>query len=231
VFFGKNRGGNGGEAGHGHAAASHEPHESPMTMTVPLMILAACAILLGFLGTPAWPWFQSFLGQHHEGGGFSSAVVSLMVISSLVVFAGIGLGWWFYGRKSMEKADAPDPLERLPGDIYQLFRNKYWVDEAYEASVIRLNAWSAWACDFLDKWIWGGVVQLVSLIVLGFSWLNRFVDEYVVNLGFDASCRRISAGGKIMSRLQDGRVQHYLRVIGVALAVLVLIFIWGCQGK
>ena len=30
-------------------------------MTVPLGILAVCAVVLGFIGTPAWPWFQAFL--------------------------------------------------------------------------------------------------------------------------------------------------------------------------
>jgi NADH-quinone oxidoreductase subunit L len=52
-------------------------------------------------------------------------------------------------------------------------------------------------------------------------------DEYVVNLGFDEGCRGVSRGGKLMSRLQDGRVQNYLRVIGVGLVVLVLILVWG----
>ena len=37
------------------------PHESPAVMTVPLVILAVFAVLLGFVGTPAWPWFQAFL--------------------------------------------------------------------------------------------------------------------------------------------------------------------------
>ncbi len=44
-------------------ASPHHPHESPAVMTVPLVILAAFAVLLGFLGTPAWPWFQSFLNR------------------------------------------------------------------------------------------------------------------------------------------------------------------------
>ena len=39
----------------------HDPHESPAVMTVPLVILAVFAILLGFVGTPAWPWFDGFL--------------------------------------------------------------------------------------------------------------------------------------------------------------------------
>ena len=70
-------------------------------------------------------------------------------------------------------------------------------------------------------------MQLISNLVLGLSWLNRFIDEYVVNLGFDEGCRRINRGGGFLSRWQNGRVQNYLRVIGVALAVLVLILIWG----
>ena len=65
--------------------------------------------------------------------------------------------------------------------------------------------------------------------MLGLSWLSRFIDEYVVNLGFDESCRRLRCGGGWMSRLQDGRVQNYLRVIGVALTVLVLVLLWGCK--
>ena len=70
-------------------------------------------------------------------------------------------------------------------------------------------------------------MQLVAYVVLGLSWVNRVFDEYVVNLGFDEGCRRVTFGGRVMSRLQDGRVQTYLRVIGVALAALVLFLIWG----
>jgi NADH-quinone oxidoreductase subunit L len=49
-----------------HHHAAHHPHESPAVMTVPLVILAAFAMLLGFIGTPAWPWFQSFLDGTHS---------------------------------------------------------------------------------------------------------------------------------------------------------------------
>ncbi len=210
---------------------SYEPHESPHVMTVPLVVLAAFAILLGFIGTPAWPWFQSFLGQHHGAAGFTSDVITLMVLSSVVVFAGIGLGWWFYGRKPIQKADAPDVLERLPADIYQLFKNKYWIDELYEKTVIVFNAWWAKVCAILDEWVWGGAVMIVSYAILGLSVVNRFFDELVINLGFDRSCDSVSRGGKLMSRLQDGRVQNYLRIIGIALTVLVLLLIWGGKGR
>ena len=105
------------------------------------------------------------------------------------------------------------------------------MDEIYEASVVRLNAWWAKACDWLDYWIWNGAVQLLSAAVVGLSWVNRFFDEEVVNRGFDEGCRRLTGGGSWMSRLQDGRVQNYLRVIGVVLTVLVLFLIWGCRAS
>jgi NADH-quinone oxidoreductase subunit L len=196
-------------------------------MTAPLMILAACAIGLSVIGTPAWPWFQSFLGQHHDEGGFTGEVIKLMVISSAIVFAGIGVGWWLYGRKPIQKADEPDALEKLPLGMHAWFANKYGIDELYELTVIRFNAWSAKACGFLDQWIWGGVVTLISYFTLACSWASRAFDEFVINLGFDQSCDGVSRSGKLMSRLQDGRVQNYLRLIGIGLVALVLFLIWG----
>ncbi|MGN6644645.1 MAG: NADH-quinone oxidoreductase subunit L, partial [Verrucomicrobiota bacterium] len=174
VFFGKYRGEQANNQAHAHSAKSNDkhsksshsssspkPHESPLVMTAPLMILAAFAILLGFLGTPAWPWFQGFLAGEHEAAGFTSDVISLMVTSSAIVFVGLGLGWWFYGRKPLQNANQPDVLETLRPDIYKVLANKYWIDELYEKSIIAFNAWWAKVCDFLDAWIWGGAVQLV----------------------------------------------------------------------
>ena len=150
-----------------------------------------------------------------------------MLLSSVIVFAGLGVGWWLYGRKPIQRADEPDVLEKLPAGVYTWLERKYGVDELYEISVIRFNAWFARACDFLDAWVWGGAVKLVSLVTLGIAWMSRAFDEFVINLGFDQSCDGVSRGGKLMSRLQDGRVQNYLRVIGVALTVLVIILVWG----
>jgi NADH-quinone oxidoreductase subunit L len=231
VFFGNYRG---SSASHAHSATEHKsdaPHESPAVMTVPLIVLAAFAILLGFVGTPAWPWFQKFL--EGEAVNFDLAKLTeggtlyLMGISTGVVFLGLFLGWNTYGRKPIQTADRPDVLKRMRPDIYSLLENKFYVDEIYEKTVIAFNAWFARVCDFLDAWIWGGVVLLVSYVVIGLSWVNRAFDEFVINLGFDQSCERVTLGGRLMSRLQDGRVQNYLRIIGIALVVLVLFLIWG----
>ncbi|MEO8427109.1 MAG: proton-conducting transporter membrane subunit [Verrucomicrobiota bacterium] len=212
---------------------SYVPHESPRVMTMPLAVLAVCTILLSVFGTPAWPWFQSYLSgapaKFDLGKLFQGEVLSVMILSALIMGAGVGLGWWWYGRQPVQTAGEADVLERRWPDVFALLRNKFYIDELYEASVVRFNARWARLCDWLDTWIWNGAVQLVSYLFLGLSWLNRFFDEYVINPGFDQGCGRVSRGGKLISSLQNGQVQNYLRVIGVALTVLVLILIWGCR--
>jgi NADH-quinone oxidoreductase subunit L len=208
-----------------------EPHESPAVMTVPLVILAVFAILLGFVGTPAWPWFDGFLKGEPAQFNFSklteSGTLGLMLASTMIVFTGLGLGWWLYGKRLRKTVEEPDVLQVAQPAIFRLLENKYFVDEIYEATIIRFNAWAARASDFLDRWIWGGMVLLVAWVTLGLSRLYQFTDDFVVNLGFDAGCDTLREGGGKISSWHSGRVQAYLRVIGVALVVLVLFLIWG----
>jgi NADH-quinone oxidoreductase subunit L len=214
----------------GHPARE-DPHESPPLMTVPLMVLAVCSVLLGFVGTPAWPWFQAFLEERRAGFDLSGIaqpqMLGLMGLSSLLVLAGMALGYWLYGRKPPAGAGELDALERVQPDLFGLLRNKYFVDEIYEWAFVSFTGRSAQFCDWLDEWVCRGLVELVSYAALGLSWADRFLDEYVVNLGFDRLCRSLRQGGGLLSRLQDGRVQHYLRIMGVALASLILLLIWG----
>jgi NADH-quinone oxidoreductase subunit L len=236
VFFGKPRMAEvSGTIHHAaEAAVATTPHESPAVMTTPLVILAAFSILIGLVGTPAWPWFSSFLnGQQAklDFGGFAENGVFLVMLSStIILFLGLGIGWWFYGRKPIESADAPDAVERLQPQIFNALRNGYFVDELYENTVVRFNTWCARACDWLDRWIWSGAVKLVSYFVLGLSWLSRSLDVYAVNPGFDEGCRSVTRSGRILSHLQNGRAQSYLRIVGIAFAALVLFLIWGKHG-
>ena len=227
VFFGESRWTDGQHQEHGAAS----PHESPAAMAMPLVILATFAILLGVIGTPAWPWFDSFLnGQRvvlHTARFFEGGILSVMLISSIIVFAGLWLGWWFYGRKPIASAEAQDIMERLQPQTFRLLRNKFYVDKLYEVSFIRCNTWLSRISDWLDRWIWNGAVWTVSYFVLGLSWLARSTDAYVVNPGFDEGCHSVATGGKLLARLQNGRTQSYLRLVGLAFAVLVILLIWS----
>jgi NADH-quinone oxidoreductase subunit L len=238
VFFGESRlnaGEEGHPAGHGHAGAVEHPHESPGTMTLPLVVLAACSIALGFVGTPAWPWFQGFLdgepAKVELSRIFERGVMLTMLMSTVVVFVGLAFGYWLYGRRSIRLDSAKDVLEARWPEIFTLLSRKYYVDEAYEWAIVGFNAWWSRACDWLDRWVWGSVVALVSWAVVGLSWINRLVDEFGVNLGFDEICRRLPQAGSLVTLIQDGRVQHYLRIIGIGLIILTLALVWGCRAS
>ncbi len=237
VFFGEPRLAAGPDPSHAVGAGpqkhsiSSPPHESTAVMTMPLVILAAFAIFLGVIGTPAWPWFDSFLkGQPavlNFAEFFEGGILPVMFSSSIIVFAGLGLGWWFYGRRPIVNAEVPDALERLQPQIFHLLRHKFYVDEFYQATFIRWNWWLSRVSDWFDRRIWNGAVWGVSYLVLGLSWLARSADTYVVNSGFDEGCHTVTAGGKLLARLQNGLTQNYLRLVGFAFAVLVILLIWS----
>ena len=222
-----------GAKGHRIIESSTDVHESPRVMTVPLIALAIASIAVGFFGTPAWPWLHSYLTGHplHTNFGklFEGGTLSIMLVSTLVVAAGIGAGWFVYKRKFTCDTNEPDPVEQAQPAIFGLLRRKFFVDEFYNATFVRLNAFSATLSDWFDRIIWNGLVQLTSLIALGFSHLSRAIDHYIVNLGFDGGCDSFRLGAKGFSRLQNGQVQSYLRFIGIGLAVLVLVLLWGCR--
>ena len=234
IFIGTYRNGSSHDhEAHSHHSHGHAPHESPLVMTAPLMILAVFAVLLGFLGTPAWPWFQSFLEGEHANfswAGFAAANTgSLMLASSLIVFIGLFAGWSIYGRKPIASATAPDPLETAQPLAMSTLGHAFYVDALYGATILRLNA--AWAilCDVADRFVWNGFVQAFSYFILGLAWLDNFFDKYVVNAGFDAGCDTVSLSGRSLSLLQRGRVQGYLRTIGLALIVIVILLLWGAK--
>jgi NADH-quinone oxidoreductase subunit L len=207
-------------------------HESPAVITMPLRILAFFAIALGLIGTPAWPWFRAFLDGRAVGfdmHGFDEpGLMALMGISTLVVFLGLGLGWWIYGGKS-PRAEDPDALEKSAPLVWGWLRDRLYVDELYGRTVIVFYAWWARVADWLDRRVWGGVVAGVAQVFRGWAQLNRFLDNDWVDGGFDKGCEELSASGGLLARVQTGRVQTYLRLLALAVVALVAILIWSSR--
>jgi NADH-quinone oxidoreductase subunit L len=220
VFFGEYR-------GEGH------PHESPRVMTLPLAILAFFAVALGVIGTPAWPWFRSLLEDRpalFELAKFGEAgFLPLLLTSTVVVFLGLGLGWWLYGNRSPQPEE-PDALEKAIPPIWAALRDKLYVDEFYGATVIAFYGWWARVADWLDRRVWGGIVAAVTMLFSGLAQLNRFLDTNVVDGSFDKGCEELATGGGLASRIENGRVQIYLRLLAVAVVVLAAILIWSSRG-
>jgi NADH-quinone oxidoreductase subunit L len=221
VFFGK------------RAEGQPAAHESPAVMTIPLTILAALAILAGFLGTPVWPWFHSYLNG--ETVEFTPAALvarpqlNLMLLSTLVVGAAFVLGWRIYSKVAVQTGRESDPLQKSLPSLFRLLQNKFYVDEFYAATILRLNTGFSQVADWMDRVIWAGAVNAVSGLTVMWARINRALDEFGVNAGFDFGCEGLRGAGGFLSWVQNGRVQRYLRIVGLAFCVLLLVLIWGCS--
>jgi hypothetical protein len=66
---------------------------------------------------------------------------------------------------------------------------------------------------------------------VGFGWLSRVVDNFVLDAGFDKTCEGVARTAHAGRSIQDGKIQNYIRTIAVALTVLVLLLVWGCKGQ
>lgn len=209
--------------------AAEHAHESPAVMTVPLVLLAVGAVVLGFFGTPACPWLQARLSGEplHSSMGHLFAGGGLMLLSIVLVGAGLGLGWTLYGRKLRASAGAPDPLVvKWPG-VMRALANRLGFDELYAATVGRLNDGVAAFANGLDRWIIGGAVEFLGQFGVFTGTVNRSVDEDTLNGGFDRVSESIRDTGRVYSRAQTGEAHGYLRVIAVAFIVLALVLVMG----
>ena len=213
VFFGESR-------------AKHTAHESPRVMTIPLVILAAFSAILGLLATPAWPWLHSYLSNEPAHGGmaelFKPAFLLLAILSTLVVAAGVLSAWGIYRR-----IDREDPLQvRIPG-IFSALSQRLWVDEAYDASVLRFTRWIGLAVSRMESTFFAMASAAFALLTAGFGWLSRLFDNFVIDLGFDRTCRGLSNAAAAGSKMQGAQIQNYVPTIALALVVLVLVLAWG----
>ncbi len=205
-------------------------HESPPVITVPLVILAALAVLAGFFGTPAWPWFQKYLEGGQAGFDLSKLMnehqLPVMLLSTLLVTIAIVWSGWIYGRAAARSARETDPLEAAQPAIFALLQNKFYVDEFYDATVVRLTAAFAKFSDWLDRVFLGGLVKAFCVFALVLAWLDRALDEALVNESFDTGTETVRGSGRWVSRLQNGQVQRYLRIIGLAFCGLLILLLW-----
>ena len=113
-----------------HHAYDHA-HESPKTMTVPLMILAVLSIFAGWVGIP---WLSKGYSSFVYFGAVHQATpnIVLMLISLVVALSGIGLAYLMYVKGSI----SPVRMGERFKPIYTFLYNKWYFDELYMAIII-----------------------------------------------------------------------------------------------
>ena len=209
VFFGNRR------------AASENAHESPGVMTVPLIVLAVCAILFSVVLTPAWPWLESYLTGHPAHFDAHLLIQPMIVVSLALVGAGVSVGIWIYRR-----AGETDPLQHAQPALFRFLENKMWIDEIYERTVIALSAILARLSDWMDRHVWDGLVRGVGALGQFFGRVTTGADERVINAGVDESTIGAHGFGRVMSRWHTGQIQTYLGAVALGMLALILLYAW-----
>jgi NAD(P)H-quinone oxidoreductase subunit 5 len=187
---------------HHHAET---PHESPISMTLPLVALAVPSVLIGLVGTPFVNYFEAFIHPPSEEveallpwseafAEFEWSEFILMAGSSVGIgLIGISLAILMYAQKKIDPAAIANQIQPL----YKLSKNKWYIDEIYDAVFVK-------GCRGLAK-------QTLTMDI-------RIVDGIVNLAGFVTLVT-----GEGLKYLENGRAQFYALIVFGAVLGLVLV--------
>ena len=174
-----------------HADPIHEPSH---TMTMPLIVLAILSIATGYLGIPEFlgPMFETGAGTSAHGRAASIVIMALATSMGLIGIAG---AYYVY----VLNPTLSDQFARKWQSLYQGSLNKWYVDEAYDRTIVRPTFSAA-------------------------SELWKRVDVAVIDGAVNGVARAIAWGGWVLRLTQSGQVQHY--ALGMALGVVVILAVF-----
>jgi NADH-quinone oxidoreductase subunit L len=179
--------------------AKHHLHESPALMTFPLVVLAIGSALAGLLGVPEFlgggvvpNYFQDYLSPVLHVRQMDPAVIAVpsewtaLAITLFVSIAGIAAAWAVYGRRPLPVAAAE------PAGLARVVRDKFYVDEIYEAVILRPYAGLCRAAAVIDEKLVDGVVNAVGAATeLAGQMLRLAQSGYVRSYAFIFFCATI----------------------------------------
>jgi NADH-quinone oxidoreductase subunit L len=196
-----------------HGSAYDNAHESPAVMLVPLYVLAAGAVLAGFI------WHENFVGHAEHIAHFfaGSLVVDEHVVeathgvplwvkwsSTIAMLIGFAVAWYMY----MVDRSAPARLAAANPGLYKFLLNKWYFDELYDRLFVRPTL-------YVGRALWKGFDD----------WL---VDQTLVE-GLGNRVKDVTAR---VVKLQSGYLYHYafVMLIGIALLLAWVIATGGLLG-
>lgn len=159
--------------------------ESPVVMTIPLILLAILAAFSGFIGIPiieGWDRFGQFLAPVFSDVQSETLhypwtlEIGAMLISVAIAVGGLAVAYLIYVSRNA----LPGYIEPT-GRIHRLLLHKYYVDEIYEACVVnpvRGIAWGFWK--IIDVVIIDGLLTVMALLVRGVGGIARYLQTGVV---------------------------------------------------
>lgn len=218
---------------HGQSRVDHEVehhiHESPKSMLIPLVILAALSIIGGWV---SWPeilggnsrfvhFLEPVIAMPHEARvetatGASSRLgeIQLMILSEGLVVLGIAFAWYLY----IKRTDLPKKIATSLGGFYRTVYNKYYVDQIYDAMFVNRAKDLGLALGAFDRNVIDGAG------VNGAGWLTRAVarlsmwwDTWIVDGSVRLGARIVWLFSYPVRMIQDGLVQSYMLLVVIGL--------------
>jgi NADH-quinone oxidoreductase subunit L len=219
--------------------AEHHLHESPSSMTVPLIILAGLSIVGGWIG---WPeslggsdrftkFLEPVMAKHAEAGAEAASQASsgasmeyvLMLLSVLVACFGIWLAYRWY----IQRPEVPDKIAAASPFLYKLLYNKYYVDQLYDAMFVNRVKDLALTLGAFD------LTFINGLGVDGAGWVTRIVsrisaiwDSWIVDGLVNLAARIVWLFSWPVRMLQTGRVARYALFMLLGVLIFLGYYLW-----
>ena len=194
LAFGGKGGGWGGLWG-GTYRGEGEPHESPLTITIPLVLLAIASIAAGY-----WFGFFSYVQPGAPNLVFSNILSDWKTwLSVAVSLAGLAWAYTLYTRVDLARINAVVQGNATLRVLYRILLRKFYVDDLYDL--------------------------LIRYVVLGISHIEQAFDTYIVDGLVNGVARLVTFLGRDVRKVETGRVQAYMVGFFGGIAVLaILIF-------
>ena len=218
----------------------HHIHESPSSMTVPLMILAFLSVVGGWVGVPASlggsdrfsKFLEPVMAKHAEEGAEAAAAQAasgssteylLMLASVLIACGGIWLAYRWY----IQRPEVPDKIAAASPFLYKLIYNKYYVDQLYDAMFVNRVKDLALTLGAFD------VNFINGLGVDGSGWVTRIAssisgiwDSWIVDGLVNLSARIVWLISWPVRMLQTGRVARYALFMLAGVLIFLGYYLW-----
>ena len=183
-----------------HVAGPHL-HDAPPAMAFALIVLAVGSIVAGWvsLGGGFEHFLEpSFAPQAAEAAAEGGLDVTLMVVSSIVALAGIGLATFFF----LKRRGAADAMAERFGGLHRVLMNKYYVDEIYDATVVQ-------------------PIRIVSE-----EGLWKVIDVRVIDRAVNAAGETVAGFSEVLRRLQTGSVRAYAGSLFLGVVAILGYYLW-----
>ena len=192
-------------------------HESPNSMTWPLMFLAFLSVVSGWVGLP---WlshgFSSFV--FHEKVHHAEPSYILMIVSTVVALSGIGFSYMIYCKRKISADAIADRFK----PIYTLLYNKYYFDEIYNAIIIKPLLRITDALWWFDANVIDGLVNFSGWLTVKWSDVKQWFDVHIIDGAVNGTGYVCMAGAWLLKYIQNGSVQFYaLTIIAAAIGIVI----------